>query len=76
MPVTPTDAIGHPNRWISDGDRSVEVAIDGGAVRWVGAQEHRGEHLGTPESHAIFIELKEPARSAAVGAALGPTRRS
>jgi beta-alanine degradation protein BauB len=40
----------------------------------VGAQEHRDENIGTTESHAIFIELKEPARSAAVGAALGPTR--
>jgi beta-alanine degradation protein BauB len=49
MPVTPTDAIGDPNRRISDGDRSVEVAIDAGAVRWVGAQEHRGENIGTTE---------------------------
>jgi beta-alanine degradation protein BauB len=64
------------HRRISDGDRLVEVAIDAGTVRWVGAQEHRGENIGTTETHAIFIELKEPGRSADVGAALGPARQS
>jgi hypothetical protein len=30
------------------------------AMRWVVAQEHAGEHVGDTDSHALFIELKEP----------------
>jgi hypothetical protein len=30
-------------------------------VRWLGAQEPFGENVGDTPSHAIFVELKEPA---------------
>lgn len=40
--------------------RQVEVDIGAGLVRWVDAEEHSGENIGTTESHALFIELKEP----------------
>lgn len=46
------------------GDRQVEVELEPGQARWVGAQEHAGENIGTTDSHAVFIELKEPAASA------------
>lgn len=58
-------------RRISAGGREVEVVLTEGEVRWVSAQEHAGENIGDTESHALFIELKEPAP--AVAEALGPS---
>lgn len=63
-------------RRISAGGRQVEVDIPAGGVRWVAAQEHAGENIGDTPTHAIFIELKEPAPSgspASAGPALGPS---
>jgi len=52
--------------------RDVELAT--GEVRWVGAQEHAGENIGDSETHAIFVELKEPPPDeAGAPAPLGPT---
>ena len=61
-------------RRVTAGDRRVEVELRAGDARWVGAQEHAGENVGTTESHAIFVELKEPAPAGTqVGEApLGP----
>ena len=47
-------------RKVSSGGRDVEVELPAGVVKWVGAQEHCGENTGDTDSHAIFIELKEP----------------
>jgi hypothetical protein len=47
-------------RRISAGGRQVEVDLQAGKARWLGAQEHAGENIGDTESHAIFVELKEP----------------
>ncbi len=61
-------------RRISSGDRDVEVTLDAGTARWVGAQEHRGENIGATESRSIFVELKEPAPHGGPAAELGPSR--
>ena len=61
-------------RRISAGGREVEVELPAGHARWVAAQEHAGENIGTGQTHSIFVELKEP-RPAHLGAtdgALGP----
>jgi beta-alanine degradation protein BauB len=58
-------------RRISHGDRSVDVDIPAGTVRWVGAQEHAGHNVGETATHSIFVELKEPAPSTGAGV-LGP----
>jgi hypothetical protein len=47
-------------RRVVHGDRQVDVQIEAGRVVWVAAQEHHGENIGTTESHAVFVELKEP----------------
>src|ERR1051326_7097964 len=62
-------------RRVSSGDRSVEVEIGAGEVRWVGAQEHSGENIGDTETVTIFVELKEPrpAGTPTGPTALGPT---
>ena len=49
-------------RRLIHGDRQRDVRIEAGRVNWVAAQEHSGENIGATESHAIFVELKEPAQ--------------
>lgn len=80
-----TTGHGHPDsvmftlsafrRKVSSGGRDVEVELPAGVVRWVGAQQHHGENTGDTDSHAIFIELKEPdpAGPAATADRLGPS---
>lgn len=48
-------------RRLVHGEQNVEVELPAGKVGWISAQEHYGENIGDTESHAIFIELKEPA---------------
>ncbi|WP_432968415.1 cytoplasmic protein [Dactylosporangium sp. CA-233914] len=47
-------------RRLTSGGRTAEVSLAAGQVRWVAAQEHAGENIGTTDSHGLFIELKEP----------------
>ena len=51
-------------RRLNHDGKSVDVTIPAGTVRWLDAQEHSGENIGTTDSVAFFIELKES----------GPTR--
>ncbi|MFC4039954.1 cytoplasmic protein [Dactylosporangium siamense] len=60
-------------RRVHAGGREVEVELTAGQARWVGAQEHVGENIGATDSHAIFIELKEPAPRPAGDMPLGPS---
>ena len=62
-------------RQVSSGGRSVEVELRAGEARWVGAQEHSGENIGSTATHTIFVELKEPAPATTptVGTPLGPS---
>jgi hypothetical protein len=52
-------------RRISAGGREVNVDLAARQVRWLGAQEHTGQNTGSTDTHAIFIELKEPTPSLA-----------
>lgn len=81
-PGDKTAAHGHPDtvmvplasfaRRLTAGGREAEVKLEAGQVRWLDAQEHAGENIGDTQSHAIFIELKEPGHSAAGGSAGSP----
>ncbi len=48
-------------RRLSAGGREVEVNLPAGAARWMAAQEHSGENIGSTPTHTFFVELKEPA---------------
>jgi beta-alanine degradation protein BauB len=53
-------------RRLDGGDgRQADVDLAAGQVRWIGAQEHAGENIGPTESHAVVVELKEPAPAGA-----------
>jgi beta-alanine degradation protein BauB len=40
------------------GGKSRDVTLEPGEVRWLDAQEHSGENIGTTPSHVFFVELK------------------
>ena len=48
-----------------------DVALEAGQVRWLDAQRHSGQNIGTTPTHAIFVELKGGAPGD--GSALGPS---
>ncbi|MCC9195360.1 cytoplasmic protein [Arthrobacter sp. zg-Y820] len=54
--------------------RQLDVELPALAVRWLPAQEHSGENTGGTDTHAFFVELKEPSPGAAAPGrpALGP----
>jgi quercetin dioxygenase-like cupin family protein len=62
-------------RRVAAGARQVDVELQAGQVRWVGAQEHSGENIGDTDTHTIFVELKEPpvSGSPTPGSPLGPS---
>jgi hypothetical protein len=59
-------------RRLVDGERSADVALEAGTVRWLAAQTHAGENIGTTETHVIFVELKEPGSANPGTTDLGP----
>ena len=54
-------------------DRTRDVSLEPGQVRWLDAQSHIGENIGATDSHVVFVELKEPRTSAERPSALGPS---
>lgn len=42
--------------------KTVTVDMKAGDVRWMPAQSHAGENIGTTETRALFIEFKAPAK--------------
>ena len=56
-------------RRLHHGDRSVDVSLRSGEVRWLDAQEHAGENIGDTETVTYFVELKDGASAAAAAAA-------
>ena len=61
-------------RRLIDGDRSADVELEPGLVRWLGEQSHAGENTGDTDTRVIFVELKEPAAATTTREAeLGPT---
>ena len=47
-------------RLIGEGGESRDVTLEQGVVRWLDAQTHSGENIGTTPTHVLFVELKEP----------------
>ena len=47
-------------RLIGEGGESRDVTLERGMVRWLDAQTHSGENIGTTPTHVLFVELKEP----------------
>ena len=59
-------------RRLIDGDRSVDVTLPAGEVRWLDAQEHSGLNTGSTDTMTLFVELKDPAPASTPAGQLGP----
>lgn len=60
-------------RRLIQGDQQVDVSLTAGAVRWLDAQEHHGNNIGSSDTSTLFIELKEPRPASPSSPHLGPT---
>lgn len=65
------------DRRLHHGERSVDVSLPAGEVRWLDAQEHSGENIGDTETVTFFVELKDSDAGGSAAAAgdeapLGP----
>lgn len=47
-------------RLIGASGESREVTLGPGDVRWLDAQTHSGENIGSTATHAVFVELEDP----------------
>ena len=47
-------------RLIGASGESREVTLRPGEVRWLDAQTHSGENIGSTSTHVVFVELKDP----------------
>ena len=47
-------------RLVDEDGGSRDVRLDAGEVRWLDAQTHSGENIGSTPTHVVFVELKEP----------------
>jgi hypothetical protein len=60
-------------RRLSAHGRDADGELSAGQARWLPAQSHSGENTGDAQTHAIFVELKEPGpHPSDAGSALGP----
>jgi beta-alanine degradation protein BauB len=46
------------DRRLTLGDQSRDVTLTPHEIRWLDAQTHSGENVGSTPTHAIFVELK------------------
>jgi hypothetical protein len=60
-------------RRIHANGQEVEVDLAAGEARWVGAQSHTGENVGSTETHTIFVELKSPSPTPTVSPSPSPS---
>ena len=59
-------------RRLVHGDQSMDVTLPAGEVRWLDAQEHSGQNIGSTDTTTLFVELKEPAPATGEAGQLGP----
>jgi quercetin dioxygenase-like cupin family protein len=43
---------------VAESGEAREVTLEPGAVRWLDAQVHSGENVGSTPTHVLFVELK------------------
>jgi quercetin dioxygenase-like cupin family protein len=44
---------------VAESGEAREVTLEAGAARWLDAQVHSGENVGSTPTHVLFVELKD-----------------
>ncbi|HWG55032.1 MAG TPA: hypothetical protein VNT58_00770 [Gaiellaceae bacterium] len=52
---------GFDRRLIGESGETRDVTLEPAQVRWLDAQTHSGENIGSTPSHVVFVELKDVA---------------
>ena len=60
------------DRLLVHGGREAKVHLEDGEVRWLDAQDHSGENVGSSDTSTLFVELKEPRPADVVPASPAP----
>ena len=63
---------GFERRLVAEDGEHRDVTLEPGLVRWLDAQTHSGENIGSTPTHVLFVELKEPPEREGM-ARLGPS---
>jgi hypothetical protein len=50
-------------RLVDSAGGSREGTFGPGEIRWLDAQTHSGENIGSTPTHVVFVELKDPGES-------------
>jgi hypothetical protein len=84
-PGAKTDPHDHPDsvmvtlsgfdRRLTVGDQAREVTLEPAQIRWLDAQTHSGENLGSTPTHVVFVELKGAAEARTAPPPLGPSEQ-
>jgi quercetin dioxygenase-like cupin family protein len=61
------------DRRLAVGDQTREVTLGQAEIRWLDAQTHSGENIGSTPTHVVFVELKGAARTRTAPPTLGPS---
>ena len=59
-------------RRLTAGGETRELTLAPGEVRWLNAQTHHGENIGSTPSRALFVELKDGSTGTTSSGILGP----
>ena len=57
---------------VAENGEGRDVSLEAGQVRWLDAQVHSGENVGSTPTHVLFVELNE-AGDTSGDATLGPS---
>jgi hypothetical protein len=60
-------------RRLTAAEQTRDVRLAPGEIRWLDAQTHSGENIGTTPTHAVFVELKSQAGAHKTAPMLGPS---
>ena len=61
------------DRRLTVGDQTRDVTLEAAQVRWLDAQTHSGENIGSTPTHVVFVELKDEVGAQTASSALGPS---
>lgn len=61
------------DRRLTVGDQAREVTLEPGETRWLDAQTHVGENIGSTPTHVVFVELKGESHAHSAAPSLGPS---
>jgi beta-alanine degradation protein BauB len=61
------------DRRLTIGGQTRDVTLEAAEIRWLDAQTHSGENIGSTPTHVVFVELKDEVGARVELSMLGPS---